>query len=73
MSKIDSSSKRFQGIKVASIICKYLEIDIDFQKLKLPIIPQKRDIPQDKVIIDGFDKFEKYYELNKHKKKSLLE
>ncbi|MBE9212176.1 site-specific integrase [Plectonema cf. radiosum LEGE 06105] len=68
LSKIDSSSKRFQAIKVASIICKYLEIDIDLKKLKLPVIPQKRDIPQDKVIIDGFYTFEKYYELNKHKK-----
>ncbi|MEM6401351.1 MAG: site-specific integrase [Cyanobacteria bacterium P01_D01_bin.116] len=68
LKKIDSSSKRFQAIKVASIICKYLEIEIDFKTLKLPIKVNKRDIPQDNIIIDGFYAFEKYYKLNKHKK-----
>ncbi|MEA5593197.1 site-specific integrase [Rivularia sp. UHCC 0363] len=68
LKNIDSSSKRFQAIKVASIICKYLEIDIDFKTFKLPIKVNKRDIPQDKMIVDGFYAFEKYYELNKHKK-----
>ena len=68
LKKVDSSSKRFQAIKVASIICKYLEIDIDFKSLKLPIKVKKREIPQDKIIIDGFNAFEKYRESNKHKK-----
>ncbi len=72
LKEIDSSSKRFQAIKVASIICKYLEIDIDFKKFKLPIKVKKRDIPQDNMIIDGFYAFEKYYESNKHKKNPYL-
>ncbi len=68
LKKVDSSSKRFQALKVASIICKYLEIDCDFKTLKLPIKVQKRDIPQDNLIIQGFYAFDKYSELNKHKK-----
>jgi len=68
LKKVDSSSKRFQAIKVASIICKYLEIDIDFKTLKLPIKVNKRDIPQDNIIIDGFYAFDKYCKLNEHKK-----
>ncbi|MBV6627949.1 MAG: site-specific integrase [Rivularia sp. (in: Bacteria)] len=68
LKNIDTASKRFQAIKVASIIGKYLEIEIDFKELKLPIKVQKRDIPQDKLIIEGFHAFNKYYETNKHKK-----
>lgn len=72
LKKIDSSSKRFQAIKVASIICKYLEIDIDFKKIKLPIKVQKREIPQDNIVLDGFYAFDKFYESNKHKKNPYL-
>ncbi len=68
LKKIDSSSKRFQAMKVASIICKYLEIDCDFKTLKLPIKVKKRDIPEDNLIIQGFYRYDKYCELNKHKK-----
>ncbi|MGD1912853.1 MAG: site-specific integrase [Rivularia sp. (in: cyanobacteria)] len=70
--EIQSSNNRFQAIKVASIICKYLEIDIDFKDLKLPIKAKKRDIPQDKMILDGFYAFEKYHESNRDKKNPYL-
>lgn len=69
LKKVDSSSKRFQAIKVASIICKYLEIKIDLKTFKLPIKAKKRDIPQDKMIIDGFYAFNKYCETDEQKKK----
>ena len=69
LKKIESSSKRFQALKVASIICKYLEIEIDFKTFKLPIKVKKRDIPQDKLIVDGFYAFEKYCETDEQKKK----
>ncbi|MGB3638290.1 MAG: site-specific integrase, partial [Rivularia sp. (in: cyanobacteria)] len=69
LKKIESSSKRFQALKVASIVCKYLEIEIDFKTLKLPIKVKKRDIPQDKIIINGFYAFNKYCETDEQKKK----
>lgn len=56
--QIASPSSRDQAIRVARVFSKIHGIEVNFQNLKLPVVPKDRYIPSDIEIIEAFEKYQ---------------
>ncbi|MEO1431981.1 MAG: site-specific integrase [Cyanobacteria bacterium J06633_8] len=55
---ITSPTSRDQAIRIARVFSKIHGIEVNFKDLKLPVIPNDRYIPDDKEIIEAFNKYQ---------------
>ncbi|MEL7242849.1 MAG: site-specific integrase [Cyanobacteria bacterium J06573_2] len=62
ITNIQKPGTRNDIIKIASIVSKMLNIEIDFSNLKLKIPKLNKSVPTDKEIVVNIDNFENYYQ-----------